>query len=273
VICDYSSIEARVVQWLAGDETALNVFRADKDVYKDMATTIFETSYDRVEKKERFVGKIAVLGLGYAMGVDKFLSTCHDWGAIFVDEDLAERTVHAFRTKYRALRNFWYLIEDRAIDAINNPGYQFEAGRHLAWICHDGFLKMILPSGRCIYYYGPEIRRETVTWKGGSFETDTIYYTGIDTYTRKWGETKTYGGKLVENATQAVARDILAYAMMMLESQGHPVVMHVHDEAVVESPIGKLTPTKMEEIMCDLPSWAEGLPVKAEAFASKRFRK
>lgn len=273
VVCDFSSIEAIMVQWLAGDEDALNVFRSGRDVYKVMAAAIFDVPYDQVDKKQRFVGKIAVLGLGYAMGADKFYDTCHSWGADYVDNELAQRTVQVFREKYARLKNFWYKMQEMAAAAIRKPYSTFKVNDRISFVFEKPWLFMILPSGRRLTYPHPTVNREKIKWSGGEFETDVIRYHGIDTVTRRYAETTTYGGKLVENATQAVARDLLSEAIIRLERMGQEVVMHVHDEIVVEAPIGALTPEKLEEIMCTLPPWAEGAPVKGEAFTCQRYRK
>jgi len=273
VVCDYSSIEARVVQWLAADEKALDIFRKGNDPYKDMACSIFNVEYDDVTKDQRFVGKIAILGLGYAMGASKFYDTCLAWGATFVTEELADRTVEAFRSKYRRLTLLWKVIQNAAIEAIRIPEDPVKAGKHIQWVYEPPFLHMILPSGRKISYYDPEVVTETVHWQGGTFTAPTIRYKGVDTQTRVFGPTSTYGGKLVENATQAVARDVLAEAILRLERRRHKVVMHVHDEIVVESPVGQLTAEKMESIMCELPAWGGGLPIGAEGFTCKRYKK
>lgn len=286
VVCDYAAIEARVLQWLVEDWKAVDVFTSGLDVYKVMAERIFEVPYELVTDYQRFVGKIAVLGLGYNMGVDTFLLTCHSWGLTSVDYDLAEKTVKAFRTLYSKLKKFWQLANNQAMAAVAAPGSEQKCGR-LTFYCSDSYLFMTLPSGRELSYYKPTIKEQTrkirkrLTCKRTGkkfftyedFTTNVIQFLGVDSRTRKWGVISTYGGKTVENATQAIARDLLAEAMLRLENRGFPVILTVHDEIICETEIGALSPRLMESTMCELPGWAAGLPIAAKAFVTNRYCK
>lgn len=273
-VTDYAAIEARVIQWLAGDMEACAVFAAGKDMYKEMATAIFGCTYEEVTKEQRFVGKTAVLGLGYQMGWRRFLEQCHDFGATYVDELLAITAVNTFRNKFYRIKRLWRRIENVAKDAIDHQGEWLSVNKHIRFGYNGVWLIMQLPSGRYIYYLNPAVEnRKFTSHDGTEYWREVLEYSGIDTKTRQFTRTSTFGGRLVENAVQAIARDIMCDAITRLEASGYPVVLHVHDEIVCETPIGTLPAAEMERIMCVRPEWGADIPIGAEGFTAQRYKK
>ena len=274
LVADYASIEARVLLWLADDAFALNKYRMGVDIYKDMARAIYGKSRDyTVKKEERDLGKRAILGCGYGMGWKKFKITCANYGSPISDE-LAQLTVKTYRAKYKSVVQMWYAQERTAIKAIQNLGSMFECGK-ISWSYDGNFLMCHLPAGRCLRYYKPAIREITTEW--GSVKPE-IHFMGEDSVSHKFQEKKTYGGSIVENITQAIARDIMVNAILLCEERGYPIVLTVHDELVAEVPAisdsgeGKTLEGFIETI-CDLPNWAKGCPITAEGWRGKRYRK
>jgi DNA polymerase len=258
---DFKSIEARVVLWLARDP-GLKLFTEGADIYVEMAQDIDPANPNRQ------LGKQAVLGCGFGMGAPKFLDTCAKYG-IEVDGALAERAVKAYRRKFFKVPQLWRALEDAAIAAAKNPGktFQISPKEFVSIRYHyDGerFLTCTLPSGRKLYYPYPKL-------EPGKYG-EQLTYMGVDSTTKAWRREHTYGGKLTENVVQAIARDLMALALLRLEAHGYPVVMTVHDEAVCEViEAGGPEMAYVEEVMCELPDWAEGLPVEAEGFIGRRY--
>ena len=193
-VADYSSIEARGVQWLAGDEDALDIFRKGLDPYIDMASHIYNVPYNKVTKSQRAVGKQAILGLGYGMGWKKFQMTCAKYG-IIIDSEFAKRVVKLYRSKHIILVKFWKKMETRAMAAILYPGKEFTVGK-VSFITEDGFLFMILPSGRRLAYFKPSIRSNKTSWGENK---SSVSFWGTNSQTHQWQRQYTYGAKLVEN--------------------------------------------------------------------------
>lgn len=267
LICsDYSSIEPRVLAWLAGNTKILNVFKSGKDVYKQEACGIYGVKYNEVDKEQRFIGKIATLALGYGGGGRAFMKMSEAYG-VDIDFDSAEKIKFAYRENNPATVQFWYACNDAALKAIKNKGSAYVVGK-VAYKVIGDFLVCKLPSGRGLYYYKPTIGI-------GKFDNEEIRFWGVDSITRKFCEQSTYGGKLVENIVQAVARDIMADAMLKLESKGARVVLTVHDEVICEiDKDSDWTVEKFENVMTEIEPWAEGIPVEADGgFINKRYRK
>lgn len=269
IVADYSAIEARVLLWLADDRAGLAKYQRGEDLYVDMAKIIY--AKDDISKTERNLGKAAILGCGYGMGAAKFEATCLSWG-IEIDKELAEHTIAAYRTTYYKVKNFWYAQDRAAMKALREPGKVIVEGR-IRWsyrkVAKAAFLVCQLPSGRPIVYYKPKIKRVMSPWG----LKDEITFWGVESQTQKFKELKTYGGKLVENITQATARDIMAEAMLRVEKVGYNIVLSVHDELVAEVPKDKGTVFEFIKIMCDLEPWAKGCPITAEGWRGKRYKK
>lgn len=265
---DFSSIEARCLVWLAGDERALELFREDKDVYIDMAAAIYKVPVDEVTPEQRQVGKMAILGLGYGMGWATFKKNSKNMGAA-IEEDFAKAVVKTYREKYASVASYWKQLENVAMAAVKNPEKVVRLG-HIAYCYMNDFLSCKLPSGRIIRYYKPSIQPRVTSW--GATQ-DTLCYYGVDAYTRKWQEQTTYGGKLVENVTQAVARDFMAAGMLRIDAAGYDIVLTVHDELLAESNNPDHSIEEFETLMSTIPDWAEGCPIAAEGWKGKRYKK
>jgi len=267
---DYAAIEARVLAWLAGQEDILEVFEGHGKVYEYTAARIFHLPDDEVSLKamkdthpdERFVGKVAVLALGYQGGKAAFAKMAKNYG-VDIEENRANRIKDDWRKANSKIVRFWYKIEELAIAAVANPGRVYATkDKKIKFVVEDRWLLMRLPSGRRLAYFKPRLDDE-----------GKLTYEGIDTYTRRWQRCKTYGGKLTENAVQAISRDLLVHAMFNLEEAGYGIIGTVHDEVVLEVAEDFGSEKEVADIMCDLPKWAKGLPVKAEGFRAKRYRK
>ena len=265
---DFSAIEARVVAWLAGEERVLNVFRGDGKIYEHAAAGIYDVPLEKVTKDQRFIGKVAILALGYQGGVGAFTAMARGYG-VEIDEEKANEIKVAWRKANPNIVQFWYDVERAAISAVRSPGEVFKAGR-IMFKQKGSFLFCRLPSSRLICYPYPFICPTTTPW--GAMK-DVLWFKGQEPLTRGWTILSTYGGKLVENITQAVARDLMAEAMLRLENAGYLVVMHIHDEVVCEVPEGTGDLKVFETIMAEVPGWAQGLPISAEGWKGTKYRK
>ncbi len=323
-VADYAAIEARVVFWLAGDDTALDVFRRGEDIYCDMATGIYGFRVTKKENpNERQFGKQGILGLGFEMGFVTFLLTCRKYDISFTEEQarrivrdqygvhedkirrylkgdkrriqrleeadedyerimhelvLMKHTVDTYRGRYPEVTQMWRDQEDAALMACKTPGRRVKAARgRNEWVVEDGFLKTYLPSGRPLHYYDPKVVRKKTPWKnpdGSPVYKPAITFMGVDPFSKKWVRMDTYGGSLVENITQATARDLMAQAMVKAEDEGkYSVIMSVHDELVCEVDEGTGDVREFERLMAHTPGWATGCPVEAEGWIGKRYRK
>ena len=258
-VVDYSGIEARVVQWLVNDRKALKIFKDGKDVYKHMASLIFNIPYKKITKDQRFLGKQAILGLSYRMGTNRFIETCAGYG-VTVNKETADRTVKKYRTIHHKLIRNWHRIETAAINAVRTKQI-IEVGL-IKFELRGDFLHMRLPSDREIVYPSPKIELVTMSWSKKKRQLTYMSDKGI--------RTSTHGGKLVENAVQGIARDILADALKKLDAKGYKIIFHVHDEVIIE---GTFPPEDIIEIMCDLEPWAYGNIIDAEGFNCSRYKK
>jgi len=271
---DYSSIEARGIAWLAGDEHLLNIFRGEGLIYETAASDVFGVPIDQVTKEQRQIGKVVILACGYQGWVGAFQSMASTYG-VYVDDDRAAEIVGAWRNKNQKIVKLWYGLEEAAMFAVKRPGVLGEF-KGIKFQVRDKFLVCRLPSGRCLYYRRPGLRTKVIP---SGREKEVITYHGIDSNTSQWIRIDTYGGKLTENIIQAICRDVLASAITALENTGrYPVVLHVHDEIVCEVPEeavakGDSTLEEMQMIM-ELPlDWSDGFPIKAEGWQGRRFRK
>ncbi len=274
IVADYSAIEARVLVWLARDKNAIKRFEENVDSYKDMASVIYKKPVSEITKDERQLGKQAVLGCGYGMGKDKFKITCEGYG-MDVDLALAEKAVKAYREKYRLVRSFWYDLENAAIEAVLSDSGKIVTVGDISFVKKNDFLFCKLPSGRSLSYYQPQIIPKTTPW---GTDTEALTYMSVNSFTKKWERQETYGGKLVENVTQAVARDLMAEAMYRVEKTDFDVLLSVHDELITEVDIGRKNSVKdLENLMCRLPIWAMNpagkIPINAEGWEGERYKK
>ena len=271
VCADYSSIEGRVLAWLAGEKTALDVYWKGRDPYKvNAAAAIYGVPYDEVTKKQRQVGKVAELALGYQGSIGAFNAMAVNYGVTLPETEVKE-IVTAWRNHHPETVALWRELENACIMAVKSPGstFVYRSARFCVRNIHGTpFLAMRLPSGRCLWYCRPRIAVKMTSW---GKDKPVVAFDGVDGYTRKWCEQYLYGGLLAENLTQATARDILVNGMLNAEKHDYPIVMHVHDEAIAEVGYG-LVPM-FEQYLCELPPWASGLPIKAEGWEGNRYKK
>jgi len=264
LISDLAGIEGRVLPWLCHFQVKLEQISGGMDMYKVAACSIYHTQYEKIDKSQRFVGKVAELALGYQGAVGAFSSMASAYGTE-LPEDEVKTIVKEWRESNYPIVQFWYELERMAIYTITT-GEVSEAGR-IKFSRTELFLVMHLPSGRNLYYYQPEMVKREVH---GSMK-DQISYMGLNTYTRKWERTFTYGGKLAENATQGVARDVFYHGYRRADAEGIDVRLRVHDELVCVGEPEQLP--LLISCMEELPPWAAGLPLKAEGEVSKRYKK
>lgn len=274
---DFSAIEARVVAWLAGEEWVLDVFRTHGKIYEATASQMFNIPFDRIKKGNpeyayRAKGKVATLALGYQGSPGALINM----GALRsgLTEDELPDIVDRWRRSNPAIVNFWYQIEAAAREAVQNGrtstvgavtiGREFDLNNGL------DFMTILLPGGRKLYYVQPHMG-------ANRFGKPSICYWG-QLQSKKggrggWAELETYGGKLVENITQAVARDCLFYAMEQLTAAGYRIVFDIHDEVVIEAPTELANLDRVVEIMSQPIPWAPGLPLNADGWVDGYFKK
>lgn len=272
IAADYSAIEARVLAWLAGEESVLDIFRAGRDIYVADAAAAGST--------DRQLGKVSRLALGYGMGTAKFADTGVGYGIT-----MPMREWHRLRVAWRennpAIVAFWRTLEEAAKSAVMNPGQVFAAGRVRACCAPSGHrLDLLLPSGRPVVYWRPSISEQKRVRRWYDAETDRMTEREtVDHVLGFWkpggramAREETYGGKLAENVTQALARDLLGHSLTVLDRHGgYPVVIHVHDSAAAEVPEGTGSVAEFEYLMTETPAWADGCPIAVEGYRAKRF--
>ena len=262
IIADYSAIEARVLAWLAGEKWVLQEFYGDGLIYEATASMMFHVPKDQIKKGGsradlRSKGKVATLACGYQGGAGALIQM----GALKsgIPEEELPGIVKRWRKANRNIVRFWYAVEEAAINAVRGRPSTLAHG--IRFECEAGYLFITLPSGRRLAYYKPELRPEPKFDKLG------LTYIGMG-QNRQYQRQKSYGGKLVENITQATARDCLRDAMTALEDAGYRIVFHVHDEVIADMPEGTGSLAEMQEIMGRPLAWAPGLPLRAAGFES-----
>jgi DNA polymerase len=266
VVADWSAIEGRVNPWLAASdmgEAKLDVFRKKLDPYKVNAAATYSVAYEAVDGEQRQVGKVQELALGFAGGVGAFAAMGRAYGVHF-EEAQARRIVEAWRRANPWSVRFWQQLEEAYTRAMRNKGYEFSAGR--VTYCFDGqHLWYMLPSGRVLCYPYARLEGDGVTYAKASWKP------AADA--KEWPRARLWKGLACENITQAAANDILRHALRQFEANGLQTVLHVHDEAVVETDNPEAVKQEMERIMCSPPAWAEGIPLAVEADIMSRYRK
>jgi DNA polymerase len=289
-VADFSAIEARVVMWVAKQENALRAFReSDRgegpDIYCVFAESVVGHPVSKKDPERASVGKIGVLGCGYQMGWSKLqLQASQATPPTFLGDEMAQKIVKTFRTEYDEVPDLWRGLEDAAIHAAKHRtrtkylciGFEFVEDAAGPW------LTMILPSGRRLWYFRPEVAPVTISYEDKvtgetkTFTKDQLTYEGKDNKkSGAWQRVSTYGGMLTENAVQAIARDLMVASMIRAEENGYPVILTVHDEVISERDDDGTGDVKEFEALIAGPNppWATGLPVAAEAWTGYRYRK
>ncbi len=270
---DFSAIEARVVAWLAGEDWALDVFRGDGRIYEACAAQMFGVDVSLISKGNpeyalRQKGKVATLALGYGGGAGALVAM----GALkqgLTEEELPD-IVQRWRQANKRIRDLWYQLEAAAIETVRSGKPQGVRGLILALegdaASNQWFMTITLPSGRKLFYARPFIAV-------GKFDNDALFYWGMDQTSKKWKVIDTWGGKLVENVVQAIARDCLSETLGRLGAAGYNVAFHVHDEVVIEAPQIAADLDAVCTIMSQPIPWAPDLPLGADGWIGEFYRK
>lgn len=271
MICaaDYNAIEYIGLLWAAGDFEPLNDFAKGLDQYVQMAQFIYDNKpYNEINSDERYFGKQLILGCGYGLGAKGFLDYAEARG-LSINFNQAQFGVNAYRTKYKLIVQFWYKCKKAAMLALAHPGTEFNVNRCKFRLVKDRngmrWLRLLLPSGRALYYNKPMIRE-------GKFGPE-VSAMGINPYTKKWDRLSIIPGRFAENIVQALARDLLLNGLFNLDKAGYKILGHVHDEVLLEVPEEPNCLDDVTRLMCILPDWAPDLPLKAEGVFEKRYRK
>lgn len=270
-VADFSAIEARVIAWLADERWRLDVFKTHGKIYEASAAMMFGVPIEQVTKGSdyRAKGKVSELALGYAGGVSALKTMGGE--KMGLDEDEMQTIVNKWRKASPNIVKFWYAVGNAFLNCVKTGTAQQVkvkgSPKGLIFRVELGCATVELPSGRRLFYWKPEI---TIN----RFGNESVRYKGMNQMTKQWGWVETYHGKLVENLTQAIARDLLMECMLKVNPI-YPIVMHIHDELVVEAPESK-TEQALKEIcgiMGEEIEWAKGLPLRGEGFTSTYYKK
>lgn len=266
VVSDFAAIEARVLAWIAGEEWTLEAFRQGKDIYCETASMMYRVPVEKHGQNShlRQKGKVAVLACGYQGGVGA-MKRMDKGGSI--PEDELQSVVDQWREANPKVVKLWRTCELAAKTAIQeHRTVRLAHGIAFSYINRNLFIQ--LPSGRKLCYWDTRLKQDDYTGRLS------ITYMGVNQETKQWGETETYGGKLVENIVQATARDCLAVAMTRVSDLGYKIVMHVHDEMIVDVPnTDTEAPGRINAIMAQPIDWAEGLPLKGDTYETPFYKK
>ena len=262
VVADWAGIEARCNPWLSNQpsaESVLDIFRDGKDIYVREAAGIFHCDEADITPDRRQIGKVAILSCGYGGGIGAFSAMGRNYGVVLPESD-AKRTVDAWRRANQWAVHYWQELESAYTRAMRNPGYEFTAGR-VTYLFDTQHLWYALPSGRVLCYPHARLDEEGISyakaaWKPAAMATE-------------WARARLWKGLACENITQAVANDILRNSLRQLDD----VVLHVHDEIVIETDKPEAVKLEMEKIMCEPPLWARGLPLDVEVSIMTRYGK
>lgn len=270
IVCDFSSIEARISAWVAGEEWVLDVFRNGRDIYCETASQMFGVPVEKhgVNSHLRARGKVATLALGYQGGKNALVAM----GALSmgIHEEELQTIVDSWRLTNNRIVQTWYGLQKAAEQVITTgePTVVQYPGGFIRLRMKQGrahrYMTIVLPSGRELVYCNPSIGYED--WKTH------IYYEGVNQTTRKWELQETYGGKLFENVVQAIARDCLVETMARCEEAGYDIRMHVHDEIIIDAH-NEQNVKDVETIFAEPIPWAPGLPLAGDGFEAEYYRK
>lgn len=268
-VADFSAIEARVIAWLAGEQWRLEVFATHGKIYEASASQMFGVPLDQIGKGSdlRQKGKVAELALGYQGGKGALISM----GALEqgLTEDELPEIVTRWRNANRRIVDLWYSLENAALEVMQTgqpvgvKGLLMQRESHYA--TQQDFFTITLPSGRKLYYAKPFL-------KENDFGKQALHYWGMDQTSKKWTVLNTYGGKLVENVVQAIARDCLAVTLMRMDQAGYEIVLHVHDEVGIEGDNHDEL-DHILQLMSEPIPWAQGLPLKGDGFTTTFYQK
>jgi DNA polymerase len=298
-VADFSKIEVAVCWWLANNKPGIKILTDGGDPYITLAAMNLGMSYEKiknaVDRKEhwaseaRQLAKHQILGCQFGMGWKKFKSTGWDLHRLKLGDKKSKFAVKQYRKLFPRVPELWGEYEQAAIDAIENKGRVYTAGK-CKFFVQKKFLWIELPSGRRLAY-----REPCVTWRVREYEKEikkrikgkikivtvkrftkpmkTIEFMAVNSKTKKWGPERTWGGPICENITQGCARDLMMPAMVRLEKRGYQGLLMVHDESLTEKEKGTGSVEEFIKIMCEVPPWARGLPIEAKGWCGPRYRK
>lgn len=273
IVSDFSAIEARIIAWLAGEKWRLDVFNTHGKIYEASASQMFGVPLELIVKGNpeyelRQKGKVSELALGY-QGASGALIQMGALDMGLAEEELPD-IVRRWRSSNKRIVDLWYSLENAALSVMRTGQPAGVKGLILARESdiQNGldFLTIALPSGRKLFYVKPFLSEN-------DFGKEAVHYWGMDQTTKKWTVMSTYGGKIVENITQAIARDCLAVTLERLEMAGYQISIHVHDEVVLDVPKEQADLEAVTSIMGQPISWAPGLPLKADGFITDYYMK
>jgi len=264
VAADWAAIEARVNPWLSGNgEDKLEVFRTGGDVYKVNASATFKVPVDQVDADQRQIGKVQELACGFGGGVGAFAAMGRAYGLVLPEPE-AKRMVQGWRMANPWGPLFWQELETAYTRAMRNKGYEFSAGR-VTYLFDGTHLWYALPSGRVLCYPYAKLEHEELTYAKASWKPAAT--------AKEWPRARLWRGLACENVTQATAHDLLRHSLRALEAEGIDVVLHIHDEIVVETDDPDKAKGALERIMTTPPDWAGGLPLNIKATVMTRYGK
>lgn len=269
IVSDFSAIEARVIAWLADEHWVLNVFKGHGKIYEATAANMFKVPFETIVKGNenyalRAKGKVATLACGYQGGANALIAM----GALSsgIPEEELDGLVKQWRKANPNIVKLWYAAEDAAVTAVKEKK-TVKLAHGVRYRYEAGILFADLPSGRSLAYVNPRIKPDP------NFNKDGLVFDGMDQVKKKWMPNRTYGGRLVENLVQAIARDCLAESMMRLDAEGYKIAMHVHDEVVLDVPMGAGSVEHITSVMSQEIPWAPGLPLSAAGYECDFYQK
>jgi len=275
LISDFSAIEARVIAWLAGESWRLDVFNGHGKIYEASAAAMFKIPIEAVTKGSMYrdAGKVAELALGYQGSVGAMSSMiateqrrAYEKGKTFdfnPSDEEKQDIVNRWRSASPKIKKLWYDVNAAAIDCVDS-GQRVTCGK-VSFHMEKNILFCTLPSGRALAYMRPKLVDNP---KFGGVQ---LEYQGMDQTSKKWVKMRAYGGLFVENITQAIARDLLAEKIKDLFASCK-IVMHVHDEIVIEAYEGNNVEL-IDRVMSEPVSWAPSLPLKGDGFETYYYKK
>lgn len=302
-VADFSKIEVAVVWWLSGNEAGLQILREGKDPYIYQAAENLGKTYEEIEAAvnaeepwaldARQLGKAQILGCGFGMGAPKFQRTAWDLYRVKLSLKQSKEAVKAYREANSPVPDLWLAFEGAALHVVKKGGVKTVG--HCKFIYdpkkYYGGLRILwleLPSGRRLAYADPQIAWRVRTYdvieidkKTGeeilvaktSNPMETLEFWAVNSKTKKWNLERTWGGTLVQGATQATARDLMMPGLLRLEKRGYKGLLSVHDEGITEKKIGEGSIEEFVEILCQVPPWATGMPISAKGWSGPRYRK
>jgi len=262
VVADWSQIEARMTPWLSGrGDDVLDVFRSGRDIYIREAAAMYKIPEDQVTPDQRQIGKVAILACGFGGGIGAFSAMGRAYGLNMTESD-AQRTVDAWRRANQWAVRYWQELETGYMIAMRNKNKEIVAGR-VTYLFDGQHLWYALPSGRILCYPFAKLEEDGISYAKAAWKP------AVDA--REWPRARLWRGLACENITQAAANDVLRYALRAVEPLG--VVLHVHDEIVIETDQPETVTEQLRKVMCTAPPWAQGLPLDAEIHTMARYGK